>query len=236
MRLTLLIFSFLILSLTEARAQSVMDNLPPVVVENQDLAQTPPVPAEPYTVTDVNADVTADTAAHARDKALIQAERLAYKQLCKRFDASDDSNKLSDDEIAALVKSFEVQHERLSAVRYIGVYTIRFNPASVQKVISVPFMPSGEIEAPPQAAVSHIPVDVQADSLMAWVQLKRRLGAVRQVSKIDTLNLGHGFVHIDLSYVGSLDDLKRSATDQGLVLRQNEKGVFELYDGSVVIR
>jgi hypothetical protein len=236
MRLMFLIFLFLILGLTQAWAQSVMDNLPPLVVESQDPVQTPPVFSEPYTITDVSTDVTSDTAAHARDKALMQAERLAYKQLCKRFDATDDSDKHNDDEIASLVRSFEVQSERLSAVRYIGVFTIRFNPAAVQKVISAPSMPSGEIETTPQSPVSHIIVDVQADSLMAWVQLKRRLGAVRQVSKIDTLNLGRGFVHIDLSYVGLLDDLRRSVTDQGLVLRQNEKGAFELYDGSMVVR
>jgi hypothetical protein len=236
MRLTFFIFLSLILSFTAARAQSVMDNLPSGIVDGESSVEMSAVITEPYTVTNVDADVTADTAAHARDKALMHAERAAYKQLCARFNAVDDSDKLSDDDVAALVQSFEVQRERVSAVRYIGVYTIRFNPASVQKMISTPFMPPAEIVAPPQAAVSHITITAQADSLMVWMQLKRRLSSVPQVSKIDTINLGRGFVHIDLSYVGLLEDLKRAATEQGLILRQNEKGAFELYDGSMISR
>jgi hypothetical protein len=241
MRPTFFILLSLILSFTAARAQSVMDNLPPVIIDGESPAEmqeakTPPVIVEPYTVTNVDADVTADTAAHARDKALMQAQRAAYKQLCARFNAADDSGRLSDDDIAALVQSFEVQRERVSAVRYIGVYTIRFNPAAVQRTISTSYMLPPEIEAPPQAAVSHISVAVHADSLMVWTQLKRRLSSVPQVSKIDTVNLSRGFVHIDLSYVGLLEDLKRTATEQGLILRQNEKGTFELYDGSMVSR
>jgi|GEM_PF-3355959 hypothetical protein len=249
MRLTLFLFLSLILSFAPARAQSVMDNLPPLVIQGESSAETPPVkedkdkdketppvPSDPYTVADVNADVTADTAAHARDQALMQAEKAAYAQLCERLNAVDNSAKLSEDDIAELVQSFEVQSERLSAVRYIGVFTIRFNPSMVQKNIVISAVPVKKAETPPPAPVTHMTVAVQADSLAAWLQIKKRLGAVPQVAKIDTLDLGRGLIHIDLSYSGSLDDLKQAATNQGLVIRQNGSGIVELYDGSMISR
>lgn len=249
MRFILLPFLALIAPISAAQAQSVMDNLPPVVVEGEPAAQapvppappTPPAPAvaEPYTVADVNADVTADTAAHARDKALMQAERLAYGQLCGRLSAPDNSAKLSDDAIAAMVQSFEVQSEHVSAVRYIGVYTIRFKPSAVQKKGAIPVSAKGSLggegKLPPQGPISHVTVAVQTDSLAAWGQIKKRLNAVPQVSKIDTLDLGRGTSHIDLSYGGAIGDLEQAVTAQGLVLRQTESG-WELYDGSMVPR
>jgi len=248
MRLPVFVFLLLFLTVADGRAQSVANGLPSAVVQNETKTDvlTPSdslapkdslIIAEPYTITNVNADVTADTAAHARDQALMQAERSAYKQLCARFNATDDSAKLSDDNIAALVKSYEVQRERVSAVRYIGLFTIHFNPSAIQKTIAVPSLPPPpEIETSVQASVSHIMVSARADSLVMWIQLKRRLSAIPHVQKIDTLNLGHGFVNVDLSYVGLLEDLIHAASEQGLVLRQDEKGAFELFDSALGAR
>jgi hypothetical protein len=86
-----------------------------------------------YGVTDVAVDVTADSAAHARDQAITQAQRLAFGQLLERLgvDASVGA-KLSDDDIATLVQNFEVQNERASSVRYLGVFTVNFKPNAVR--------------------------------------------------------------------------------------------------------
>ncbi len=237
MRLTFFIILSLLLGLPKAQAQSVADNLPPVVIQGE--TSSPAPAANPYTVTDVKIDVTADSAAHARDQALTQAQRKAYEQLCARLEADGDAKKLSDDDIASLVQSFEVQNERLSAVRYIGIYTIHFNPSAVQRAISVSYEPPAAVEEPtppPVSSSAHVFITVQADSLPIWTQIKRRLGAVPQVVKIDTLTLKRGLINIDLSFNGSMDDLKTAVADQGLVLRQNANGVFELYDGSMVAR
>ncbi|MFA5041249.1 MAG: hypothetical protein WC464_06430 [Bdellovibrionales bacterium] len=241
MRFTFFTLLFLILGFTAVSAQPAEESPSVTVNEGESQMETLvsedlPTITEPYTITNVNADVTADTAAHARDKALMQAQREAYKRLCARFKAPNNSDKLSDDDIAALVQSFEVQRERVSAVRYIGVYTIRFNPSAVQGVVSAPELPSVEEAPQPQTPVSHIAVSVQTDSLMIWMQYKRRLMAIPQVSKLDVLNLGRGLIRVDLSYVGLLEDLKQAAMERGLVLRQNERGVFELFDSSTVSR
>ena len=90
-----------------------------------------------YSVTDVAVDVTADSAAHARDQAITQAQRLAFGQLLERIgvDAAVGA-KLSDDDIATLVQNFEVQNERTSSVRYLGIFTVQFKPNAVRTYLS----------------------------------------------------------------------------------------------------
>jgi hypothetical protein len=226
-------------------AQSVMDNLPPEGADEP--ADTPPPPpvlsAETFTVKDVNADVTADNASHARDQALMQAERSALSQLYTRMGATDVSAKLSDDAVALLVQSFEVQSEKQSSVRYIGVFTIHFKPAATAKKIgkSAPADAAAPPPAPgadkpmPMGPVAHLMVTVQTDSLAAWTQIKRRLNTAPPVAHVDVIDLGRGTSHIDLSYGGTIPDLQNALTDQGLVLRQ-VNNVWQLYDGSMVPR
>jgi hypothetical protein len=86
-----------------------------------------------YEVTDVAADITADSAAHARDQAIAEAQRSAFEQLLTRLGADSSlAGKLTDDDIATLVQNFEVQNERTSSVRYIGVFTVHFRPMATR--------------------------------------------------------------------------------------------------------
>jgi len=239
-----------------AQAQSMMDNLPPaVIIQNEppankspdkdkdkptpSPASAPVAPApessETYSVSDVNVDVTADTAAHARDRALAQAERTAYSQLCGRLGMTDNADKLGDDVIATLVRSFEVQSERLSAVRYVGVFTIAFNPASVKKKLAGPISIPPAPATPAASSSSHMTVAVHADTLAAWLKIKKRLSALPLVAGIETLDLGRGLVHIDVAFKGSPNDLKQATSEQGFILRENDIGIFELYDGVMPI-
>ncbi len=244
-----------------------MDNIPQTVpaYNSDEVPITPqvPAPAAPaspssnqsapssnnqiYTVSDVNADITADTAAHARDQALMQAERSAYTQICAKLNAPDSATKIDDDSLSALVQSFEVQSEHLSAVRYIGVFTIRFKPAALQKKLGKYLLAANDAagnnplspdapKAQPTGPLSHLSVAVQTDTLASWTQIKRRLNAAPQVARIDMIDLGHGLSHIDLSYSGSINDLQQALTSQGLILRQNGINIWEIYDGSMVPR
>lgn len=89
-----------------------------------------------YTVSDVAVDVTADSAAKARDQAIAEAQRSAFVQLLERL-GSDTSvaAKLSNDDLATLVKNFEVRDERASAVRYIGTFAVQFRPLAVRNFL-----------------------------------------------------------------------------------------------------
>jgi hypothetical protein len=196
----------------------------------------------------VSADVTADNAAHARDQALLQAEHAAFTQLCAKLGAPDSATKIDDNALAGLVASFEVQSEHVSAVRYIGIFTIRFKPISTQKKIGKaeattvstdPSLPPPviiESKPMPQGPLSQLVIGVQSDSLAAWTQIKKRINIVPQVAIIDTIDVGRGISHINLSYGGSVVELQQALSGQGLVLRQTPTGTWELYDGSMVAR
>jgi Uncharacterized protein conserved in bacteria (DUF2066) len=90
-----------------------------------------------FEVTDVSVDVTAASAAKARDQAVIEAQRTAFHEMLDRIGARDDFGKsFTDDDIAALVQSFEVQNEHTSSVRYIGTFTVQFKPNAMRSQLS----------------------------------------------------------------------------------------------------
>lgn len=256
----------MLLAAFTARAQSVSDNLPPAISdtapETVPQASNPPSPnaasptatpapvaVDPYTVTDVAADVTADSAAHARDQALIQAERAAFTQLCARLNAPESLAKLNDDGVAALVQSFDVQSEKLSAVRYIGVFTIRFKASALAKklghaaaapnpVTATTTPADNTMNAVPDAATlasaGHLVVAVPSPSLAAFTQTKKRIASLARVLAIETLDLGRGISHIDLRYVGTVDDLKSALAGQGYTLHIGGENGSELIDNRVL--
>jgi hypothetical protein len=86
-----------------------------------------------FEVTDVAVDITADSAAHARDQAIAEAQRTALEQLLGRLGTDAAlAARLDDDSLSALVQHFEVQNERTSSVRYIGVFTVQFRPIATR--------------------------------------------------------------------------------------------------------
>lgn len=89
--------------------------------------------AKVYEITDVAVDVKADSAAHARDQALAKAQKAAFGQLLERL-GSDvaAADAITADALAGLMQSFEVQNERASSSRYIGMFTIQFKPSAVR--------------------------------------------------------------------------------------------------------
>ena len=119
-----------------------------------------------FEVSDVVADVTADSAAHARDQAIAQAQRTAFSQLLERFDADAAlGTKLSDDDIATLVQNFEVQNERASSVRYIGTFTVQFRPAAVRNYLG---QHNASFDETPGKPVGVLPVLVTTGRAVLW--------------------------------------------------------------------
>ena len=99
-----------------------------------------PVRAESFlTVADVPVDVTAKNAAAARDQAIANAQTKAFDRLVRRLVANPADQariKPSQTEIEALVQDFAIESERVSSVRYIGLYTVRFRAAAVNKYLA----------------------------------------------------------------------------------------------------
>ncbi|MBV9861136.1 MAG: DUF2066 domain-containing protein [Alphaproteobacteria bacterium] len=91
----------------------------------------------------VKVDATAESAAAAREIARHDGQRRALIQILGRLAGDPDSPKLAkldekalpDKAISAMVVSFEVANERMSAVRYLADYTFHFRPGEVKRVL-----------------------------------------------------------------------------------------------------
>ncbi|MBX7145726.1 MAG: DUF2066 domain-containing protein [Alphaproteobacteria bacterium] len=91
-----------------------------------------------YIIDNVDVDVTAKSAAEARDLALIQGQRIGFQRLLQQLVSPQDVarfSQISDADITKLVEDFEIQSEKASAVRYIGKLTFHFQTEAIQSLL-----------------------------------------------------------------------------------------------------
>ncbi|MBI1208150.1 MAG: DUF2066 domain-containing protein [Azospirillum sp.] len=91
---------------------------------------------EAYSVSGVSVDVTAANANEARDLAIQQAQRKAFAQLFQQLTGGPAAASPSDAELARLVQSFEIDDERVSAVRYVASLTVHFRADKVRSYVA----------------------------------------------------------------------------------------------------
>ena len=92
--------------------------------------------ASSYVVTGIKVDRTADTAAGARQEAIIEAHVRALSLLLTRLVPADQRASLPDldhADIVPMVQSFGVDKERTSDVRYIGTLSFQFRRQEVRQ-------------------------------------------------------------------------------------------------------
>ena len=95
-------------------------------------------PKDVFEMRNVVVDVTGETAAAARGKALADGQARAYRMLLGRLTLRADRGRLPDlggGEIAALVKDFEIAREKISAVRYIAWLNVRFKAEDMRRLL-----------------------------------------------------------------------------------------------------
>lgn len=110
----------------------------------------------------VSVDITADSAAAAREQAIVEAQRKAFAQLVAEMTGGGQPPAISDEDIASLVRDFSIVSEKSSAVRYIATFDFRFNESGVRRLL-------GRYDAPVVARaepVVVVPV-YQSDSALA---------------------------------------------------------------------
>lgn len=93
-----------------------------------------------FIVQGVKVDVTAENSVAAQDKAYRKAQAIAFSVLADRMVSEAQANKVSNpgfDTVSTLVRDYEITNEQISAVRYVGTYTFRFNDSAVSKFFSV---------------------------------------------------------------------------------------------------
>ena len=131
-------------------------------------AIAPSLRAETFmTVSDVPVDVTAKDANTARDQAIATAQSKAFDRLVKRLVPNPaDEARLhpSQQDIESYVQDFAVENERVSSVRYIGLYSVRFRESRIRKYLA----DSGVGAVGDQQQVLVVPVYRTADGALLW--------------------------------------------------------------------
>lgn len=120
-----------------------------------------------YTVR-VPVDVTAESAAKARDKALFQAQAEGVQRVLKRMVLAEDQKlfaALQPDDMQRIVQGFEVSDERISQVRYIGTITMRFAAAALRERFRAAGIRFAETRSKPLLV---LPVIEQDDKRSLW--------------------------------------------------------------------
>lgn len=100
------------------------------------------VEKNPLVVAGVIVDKTAANAVVAREEAMADARRLAFRKLAQTYmpaQAALDLPLPDDQTLGTLVQDFEIKRERLSSTRYVGDFTVRFRDG-VRRFIPVPSM------------------------------------------------------------------------------------------------
>lgn len=123
---------------------------------------------EAFEVSGVAVDVTDETAAAARKKALAWGERTAFYRLLERLTLLADRDRLpvlNDDEIAAFVQDLEVTREKTSSVRYLASLNFRFKKEAVRGFLIDNYLSFAETES---KTVLVLPVYESAGALLLF--------------------------------------------------------------------
>jgi hypothetical protein len=94
---------------------------------------------EAYSVAGVAVDATAADALQARASALAQGQRAAWRILLERLVAADQTGalaELGDERLGPLVRSFEVEQEKVAPDRYIATLTYHFDAEAVRTLLA----------------------------------------------------------------------------------------------------
>lgn len=105
-----------------------------------------------FTAQSVPVDVTAQTAAAARDVALLEGQRQALQQVLRRLTLRQDHDRLPsvDDQLLVnMVANIQVANERTSATRYLAELTVTFHGDSVRSLLRQYDLPFTETRAKP---------------------------------------------------------------------------------------
>jgi hypothetical protein len=123
---------------------------------------------ELLTANGVEVDVTGDSAAAARNAAFVVGQRKAFDQLIGQLvdpGSAASLPPLSDDQIGAMVSDFEIESERTSAVRYLGVLTFRFYADAIRQYLAGTGARFTATQSPPVVVV---PILTEGESRRLW--------------------------------------------------------------------
>ncbi|CAA7614448.1 conserved exported hypothetical protein [Magnetospirillum sp. LM-5] len=103
--------------------------------------------ADAFTVRGVEVDVSAANVQAAKDQAVAEGQRQAFRQLLDRLTQPSDHARLPKADGLDYVRDFTVDQERASATRYLASLTVRFNAAAVKKLLQNAGIPFADARA-----------------------------------------------------------------------------------------
>ncbi len=121
-----------------------------------------------FEVRDVVVDVTAETAAQAREQAHAEGQGNAFQTLLQRLTLRIEHKglpKLKPEEVAPYIKDFSVADEKTSSVRYLARLTFRFKPKEVRALLNDFGFSFAETVSKPLLV---LPVFQNAGALILW--------------------------------------------------------------------
>ncbi len=182
-----------------------------------------------YTVGSVNVDRTAETAAVAREQAIASGHDLAFRRLIARLVPEGRRAALptlSPAEIAPLVLSFEIESEKTSSVRYLGIFKFRFRRADVREFLQNSGVGFAETRSRP---VLLLPVYDFAGAKLLWDDPNPWFAAWNAVPPSD------GLVPVRLP-AGDLADIRDISAEQAVVGNADQLALIaERYGASAVL-
>ena len=183
------------------------------------LGQNAPEDGGVFTVLDVAVDTTAVTAAAARKKALASGHRAAFLRLMSRLVPRTLRNsefEAGADRITQLVRSFGVDQEKTSAVRYLATLRFAFDRDGMRGFLREAGLPFAETQSKP---VLVLPVLRRAGVYLLWDAQNTWLKAWSALPPSD------GLVPIIVPK-GELADLNDISADQAVQGRQDRLDVI----------
>jgi len=124
--------------------------------------------ADIFTVRAVDVDVTAETAAAAREQALAEGHVAALRRLLERLLPSEYLYRAPDvpaPQVAPMVQDFGVDDERTSDVRYLASLTFRFKPDAIRELLRRSGLAHAETQS---KAVVIVPIFGPAGQALLW--------------------------------------------------------------------
>jgi len=123
---------------------------------------------DPFNVSGISVDASADSAASARPIALADGQRRAFTTLLRRLTLPDDHGRLprpSEALLNEVVAGFGIDEERTSATRYIGKISVQFRADAIRRLLQDNRLPYSETMSRP---VLLVPVWQANDGARIW--------------------------------------------------------------------
>jgi len=180
-------------------------------------ARTVIVARDPYEISKVNVDVTAGTAAIARQIAIRQGQRRALNILLQRLTVEEDRQRipvLDDARVAALVLSIKFEDERYSSTRYISDLTITFSQPAVRELLDIAGSRFSETMARPILVLAqheNAGLSVHWDDNETWKQAWQEADWRTSLVPFIVPGAEGAESEVDVSLMVNLDDLGNAA-------------------------